>query len=208
MKKFYSIIPLQVSGQLDSYCYQAVGNSKLQMDEIISFPILTAISGYAVPGEAFSVIYVVTDDERTKENESRFLAELKKLCESRGLTAPEIHRIGIGTDDTVAAQAATFQKVIELAAEDDELFACITYGTKPQSQVLLMSVQYAYRLMQNSSISCIVYGQIDRPSKDKSTWKGKVYDMTALVQLDEIVRVLADRGVKNPKPIIDSLLSL
>jgi hypothetical protein len=84
----------------------------------------------------------------------------------------------------------------------------MTYGTKPLSTAVMMAVQYAYRVKQNTSISCIVYGQIDRPSKDPETWNAKVYDMTALVQLDEIVRVLADRGVANPKEAIDSILSL
>lgn len=32
--------------------------------------------------------------------------------------------------------------------------------------------------------------------------------MTALVQLDEIVRMLADRGVEDPKAVIDSVLAL
>lgn len=208
MKKFYTMIPLQVSGELIAYCYEPIGNSKLLMKTKTRFPILTAVSGYAVPGEPFAVIYVVTDDGRAQENENQFLAELHDLCETKGLIEPELHRISIGTDETVAAQTGVFQKIIEYAQENDELFACITYGTKPQSQVLLMAVQYAYRLLKNTTISCIVYGQIDRPSKDKSTWTGKVYDMTALVQLDEVVRMLADRGVKNPKPIIDSLLSL
>jgi hypothetical protein len=72
----------------------------------------------------------------------------------------------------------------------------------------MMAVQYAYRIKKNTSISCIVYGQIDRPGKDPETWSAKVYDMTTLVQLDEIVRVLADRGVANPKETIDSILSL
>ena len=32
--------------------------------------------------------------------------------------------------------------------------------------------------------------------------------MTALGQLDEIVRMLADRGVEDPKAVIDSVLAL
>ena len=50
--------------------------------------------------------------------------------------------------------------------------------------------------------------QIQRPERDRSTWTGRVYDMTALVQLDEIVRMLADRGVEDPKAVIDSVLAL
>ena len=45
-------------------------------------------------------------------------------------------------------------------------------------------------------------------ARDRSTWTGRVYDMTALVQLDEIVRMLADRGVEDPKAVIDSVLAL
>lgn len=205
MKKFYTVIPQQGKGNLKSNCYQAVGNSKLQMDSETSFPILTAVNGYMSADEPFAVIYVVTDDGRSSNNEARFLTELKTICETKGLAEPELHRIGVALDDTVAAHAATFQRIIELAEEDDELFACVTYGTKPQSQVLLMAVQYTYRIMKNSSISCIVYGQMDWMQTPATA---KVYDVTALTQLDEIVRVLADRGVKNPKPIIDSLLSL
>jgi hypothetical protein len=33
-----------------------------------------------------------------------------------------------------------------------------------------------------------------------------IFDITALVQLDEIVRVLAERRVKDPKAIIDRLV--
>lgn len=32
--------------------------------------------------------------------------------------------------------------------------------------------------------------------------------MTALIQLDEIVRVLANRGVENPKETIDRILAI
>ena len=72
----------------------------------------------------------------------------------------------------------------------------------------MMAVQYAYRVKKQTTISCIVYGQIQRPERDRSTWTGRVYDMTALVQLDEIVRMLADRGVEDPKAVIDSVQCL
>ena len=99
----------------------------------------------------------------------------------------------------------TFQKLIDFVGDDDELFACITYGTKPMSMAVLMAVQYAYRLKSNTSISCIVYGQVDR---SVSPPKAFVYDETALVQMGEIIRVLAERGVSDPKRVIDGILAL
>ena len=51
MKKFITVIPLQVAGQLRAYRYRAVGNTRLDMEEETSFPILTAVNGYLEPGE-------------------------------------------------------------------------------------------------------------------------------------------------------------
>ena len=65
------------------------------------------------------------------------------------------------------------------------------------------------RVKRNTSIGCIVYGSIDRSrSSDPAEWAGSVYDETALVQLDEIVRMLADRGVASPREAIRQILSL
>ena len=53
MKKFFTAIPLQQSPEgLNSVAYQAVGNSRLQMESKTSFPILTTVNGYVQPGKS------------------------------------------------------------------------------------------------------------------------------------------------------------
>ena len=85
----------------------------------------------------------------------------------------------------------------------------MTFGSKPLSQAVVMALQYAYRVKRNASIACVVYGGVDRSAgKDPSAWKALVYDETALVQLDEIVRMLAERGVPDPAASIRRILSL
>ena len=205
MKKFFSVIPLQGLGKLIPHQYQAVGNTLLQMDTVTCFPILTAINGYVQSGEEFRLISVMTDTEDGNRNRDTLRQELDQLCERKGLVCPQIETIPVPVDDRVATHVATFQKLIDLVDDDDELFACMTFGTKPLSTAVQMAVQYAYRVKHNASIACIVYGQIDRTG---GASKASVYDMTALVQLDEIVRMLADRGVANPKETIDRLLAL
>jgi hypothetical protein len=129
---------------LKRYVYEPVGNDKLLMEEGTSFPVLTAVNGYAEPGESFRVIAVCPDSEDGRRN--------------------------LG---------------------------------------LLRAVQYAYRVKRNTSISCILYGQVDRSAgSDPNGWKARVYDETALLQLDEIVRILAERKVPDPKAVIDSILGL
>lgn len=207
MKKFYSIIPLQT--KLSAYKYEAKGNEKLQLDHETRFPIRTALEGYTQPGEKIAVIAVVTQDlETVSDNLKLFRQEVDEVCREKNLSFSEVQVITAPTDDEVATHVETFQKLIDYAEDGDELFCCMTYGTKPLAMALMMAIQYAYRVKRNTSISCIVYGQVLRPKKADDTWTGRVYDMTALVQLDEIVRILADRGVENPKSIIDSILAL
>ena len=94
------------------------------------------------------------------------------------------------------------QRLIEKVEDNDKLYACMTYGVKPLSQILIMAIQYAYRLLDNASICCLVYGQ--------PGWGGaapSVNDMTALIQMDEITRLLAEHKVKNPRTVIEKIIS-
>lgn len=206
MKKFFTAIPLQKQGQLHDHIYQSMGSRKLQCDTAIAFPILAAVSGYTQPGEEIRVIAVVTDNDDARRNLGIFQAELDTICQKGGFSCPNgVETVAVPQDEQVSVHIGTFQKLIDLVEDDDELFACMTFGTKPLAQAMLLAVQYAYRVKSNASISCIVYGQIDRSQGDE---KANVYDMTALVQMDEIVHLLAQRGVQDPKSVIDTMMSL
>ena len=210
MKKFYSIISLQPDLEQESsaYRYEAVENEKLRIDHKTRFPIITALEGYTQPGEEIAVVAVMPDMAVARRNLELFRREVAEVCAKKQLVCGGVQVITVPTDDRVATHVSTFQKLLDYAADGDELFCCMTYGTKPLSTALMMAVQYTYRVKKNTTISCIVYGQILRPTKDPATWSGSVYDMTALVQLDEIVRVLADRGVEDPKAVIERILEL
>lgn len=206
MKKFFTAIPLQIGENLKSYCYQAVGNTKLQMKWETSFPIIAAMHGYLEEGDVCGVVVVVNDNDAGRINLEKFREDVEWVCGERGVSTLRFYEIWIDGDQQVASQTSAFQNLIRCVEDDDELFCCMTYGTKPQSTAMMMAVQYAYRVKRNTSISCVVYGEVKR-QKD-ATDKAYIYDMTALIQLDEIVRVLADRGVEDPKEFIDQILSL
>ena len=209
MKKFITVVPLQKDGQLKKYVYRAMGNSRLQLDTAVSFPILTAMHGYLEPGERSKLVALWQDTEDGRRNLRILREQMEEVCAKRNLALPELDSVKIGMEDTVSTHADNFRKLIDRVEDDDELFACITFGTKPASQTVLMAVQYAYRIKRNASISGIVYGGVDRRmGEDPTQWAPAVYDETALAQLDEIVRLLADRGVSNPREAIRQILSL
>lgn len=209
MKKFFTVVPMQQKGDLTGYVYQARGNADLQMENATRFPILTSVNAYAVPGEDFRLIAVMPDLENERYNCGLLREELQKLCDAKGLTCSKgVEVVIISADEKVSSHVATFQTLLDYVDDEDELHICMTYGTKPLSTAVIMAAQYAYRVKKNASLSCVLYGKIVRPERDKATWYGEVYDMTALIQLDEIVRVLANRGVENPKETIDRILEL
>lgn len=221
MKKFFTAIPLQPKEKkpqpgekapqpkgLISAAYRAVGNSRLQMEEKTSFPILTAVNGYAQPGEEFRLIAVMPESDDTNHNFEVLCRQFEELCRRKGLSCPKgVEQVFIGASQEVSTYVDTFQKLLDYVDDDDELFSCMTFGTKPQSQAMLLAIQYAYRVKRNASISCIVYGEVDRTRPEP--WDiGSVYDMTALVQLDEIIHILAERGVADPKAALNAILTL
>ncbi len=91
MKKFITVIPLQVQGQLRRYHYQAVDNSRLQMDGPTSFPILTAVNGYVQPGEEFRLLAIAADSEDGRRN-CAVLRSLSGCAGRRAAPAPRSRR--------------------------------------------------------------------------------------------------------------------
>lgn len=205
MKKFFTAIPLQPKGKLGKYYYNAIDNENLEINKQISFPILSAINGYVKKDEEFEVVVVLEKSENAMYNFEVFKIQLNEICEDKDIMCKAINCIEIDTDETVSYHLETFQKLIECTSEDDEMFLCVTFGTKPLSMTMKLAIQYAYRIKENTSISCVVYGKVDRTGEQE---KGYLYDETAILKLDEIVRVLADRKVENPAKIINNILSL
>ena len=206
MKTFFTIIPLQGKYDLECCYYQAVDNQDLQMDTATCFPIMTALHAYAKPGEELRIVAVLSNVENCETNLKKFREEVADMSRKIGFTYPRgIEVVAAPADAGVRSHIETFQRLIEVVEDNDKLYACMTFGTKPLSQILIMAIQYAYRLLDNASISCLVYGRIDR---DGSVFKGAyVNDMTALIQMDEITRLLAEHKVKNPRTVIEKIIS-
>ena len=206
MKKFFTSIPLQVGNGLGKYKYNAEDNSLLQADFKTSFPITTAINGYVGDGEAFQVI--VIDSDSPAENLDAFRNEIKEICTLKGSPEAELIVVKCDTGEGMKGQAALLKELIKNIDENDELFCCITYGVKPQTVALLTAIQCGYQIRKNTTIDCVVYGEIKRPSNDASTWTAHVYDMTAIIKMTDVVRMLSAFGTADPDAVIEKLFDL
>ena len=203
MKVFITYSPQQE--RLNPYHYEPQGNERLEYGQT-RFPIIPVINGYAVPGEPFRVILIVQeapDFEFCRKNAVTFHAELEALCAEKGLVCEEVRELHVSFNDHVSSQLDTFQALIDAIEDGDDIHACITYGSKPASTTELMALRYARQLKKDTYISCIAYGQVNFQLK-----KAKLYDETALVHLDDIIRVLAQTGAPNPGAVLKNIIEL
>ena len=191
MKKFICVIPRQKAGDLSNVRYQAQGNRALDYPGATRFPVIPLIWGYGQEGEEIRVIALSADYDNCRCN-----LELLKAG---------VEVVEVPFDESLDSHIATFQKLIDRTEEGDDLYACLTFGSKPTPLVEVMAMQYAYRIHRDVTITCAVYGQMDHSVQPPAA---KLYDITALITLDDIVRRLAEQRVSDPKAVLDRILNL
>lgn len=200
MKTFLSFVPRQKKEALKETVYEPAENPALAYGKT-HFPIIPVINAYAQPGETICMLLVVEEYENCRENAKVFQAEFQALCEKKGLICPEITVISVPYDDSVTTQITAFQKLTEQIRDDADLYACITYGSKPAPIVELMALRYARQLKKDTYIACVVYGQYDH-----NQGKAVLYDVTALARLDDMMRVLIDSNMPDPQKMLSRIL--
>ena len=233
MKKFIMVTPLQpierakrdgngktiidsVSGNpimephdsLEIGTYEPVGNPKLLYDKFdgkTRFPIIPVINAYAGNGEEIQVIAVNTHTTASEVHFAQLEEELKTLAEMNGFICDSVIDVRVDYAGDVRTMVDIFRKLLDYLEDDDILYACLTYGNKPMPIAELMAIMYAYRVKRNVSIECLVYGEKDHSANPA---KLKIFDITALAHLDELVRLLAENKVEKPLEVIDALIEL
>lgn len=200
VKKFISISPFQNPERMkEGIVYKPDNNPELEYTAT-SFPIIPVINAYAESGEKIEIITVVSEYDFAKGNYEITKEEVEKLSEKNNFDY-ELKEIRVPFSDDLDTQLDMFGKLIDLTADNDTLYADITFGSKVMTQVLNMALNYGYRVHKDVALGCIVYGKLDHSSNC-----GIIYDQTSLNYMDEIVRVMAENKVANPAEKIKKLL--
>ena len=208
MKKFIMITPLQpvtpTRDFLQCSRYEAVGNERLRFDKSTRFPLMAVINAYAEPNEEIRVLTVTPDTDSARIHEQQLRDELASLQEEKGFFCRDVEAIPIAYAGDVDTQLELFRKLLPYFEEGDTLYACLTYGTKPMPIAELMAIEYAYRVVEDVAIGCLVYGELDHSAGEPAPMR--IFDITSLIRLDEIVRMLAEHRISEPISIINRIL--
>jgi hypothetical protein len=210
-KTFICVIPFQPKGEtpekdgLRPVLYEAKGNSKLAYGKT-RFPIVPVINGYTEKGDKIRVIAILTDGANYKYNyETYFVPEISELTRRNGYVFSQIETISTPDSEDIETQLELFADIIGIIGDNEEIYACITYGTKPTPIVQFIALNYAYKLKKNASIGCVAYGRFTH--NDTNNNNG-IYDQTALFYMDSIVNKLADMKAPHPETAIRAMLGL
>lgn len=176
-------------------------NKKLEYQEAVSFPIIPVINGYVDEGETIELLVLKQAGEGTDPNYAALQEQVSQLCEQKNITC-SYKIIDIVFDETSGTHLKTFLSLIENIKEKDDLYACMTYGTKPIPIVEMMALNYAYRNVRQVHVGCIVYGQ---KSWEKNTHV--IYDITSLFVMDEVVHEIASMKLNDPLGYIKDIMS-
>lgn len=207
MKKFITVVPRQIFGELKEANYVAVDNDRLAYPKPTRFPIIPVLNGYTEPGENVEVILLhEVDLKSSKNNYEALRQELNALQAARQITIAQ-KPVEINFSDSFQSQLDAFQKLINEISDDDILFCCLTFGGKPVSIMLAMALRYARLAKRNTAIRCAVYGQVVH-DREKTILDGTIYDETPLLQVDDILRILARSGVKDIRGSIERILNM
>lgn len=201
MNKYYTTIPQQpVPDGLKLTAYKNPGDSPLLNYGETRFPIAAVIANSAKKGEAIRVYGVKPAHANTGHWEKELKKELDGLAEKVGFTF-DLIPLEIPMSETVETHLALFKQLIDTTADDDRIYADITFGTKPIPIVMLMFMNYAYKYRRNTMIESIVYGQ-----RNNLTGEAALYDVSALFYMNSTVNRLDQ--VSDPANFIEMMLKI
>jgi hypothetical protein len=207
-KTFITTIPFQAEGKLTEVRYEASGNTKLAYEKTTRFPIVPVIAGYAEKGDRIRVIAILTEGKNFRHNyDAYFVPEIEAVVSQGGYEFEGIETVSTPDDESIETQLKLFADIIAVIGDEEDIYACITFGTKPTPIVQTMALNYAYKLKKNASVGCIVYGRyLHDPSAEEQV--GTIYDTTALFYMDSIVNRLAEMKAPDPEKAIRLMLNL
>ena len=119
----------------------------------------------------------------------------------------QVVKIEIPLNESLDTHLETFRKLIELVQQGDILYTDITYGTKTLPLIEMMSLNYAYQC-KGASVKCVCYGEAVFDRDTHAIIRKKLYNITSLFLMDQIVNTLAKTDTADPLRAIESVLKI
>lgn len=205
MKKFITYISRQKAGNLLSGCYIPHGNEKLRMGWPCHFPVVAMINGYTESGDHIQIYTMYGVGNTEYQDNLRVLEEDVRKIQKEKDFEYEIIPIPVSEEEVALEHLKTFVELTDVITDDDQIYLCITYGSKPTPIVEMMALNFTYQIRDNVSVECIVYGKVNHNAVPKTF---DIYDITPLFNMSQITSELAKHKVSDPVGYVKEVLNL
>ncbi|MDE5755667.1 MAG: TM1812 family CRISPR-associated protein [Clostridia bacterium] len=208
-KIVFSNLPMKK--ELNKLKYRVDGNSTIEYDDEIIFPVNSVLARTMQKGEKIKVVLLSKNDieGNSSINAGIFQKELNDINRNIGA---EIEYVTIATpfEETRDIHEKLLRDMIGKLEEKTEIIGDITYGPKPLPIIMFSVMSFAEKFF-NCKINNIVYGKVDFV-KDKNNILNPtnpvLYDLTPLYYLNSITNSIACKTSEEAIKALDTLLTL
>ncbi|MGN0514443.1 MAG: TM1812 family CRISPR-associated protein [Lachnospiraceae bacterium] len=212
MKKFITTAPRQwvMPRNPEEILLYDSDTPELKCDIRTPFPVVPMVNGYVTSGDTFQVIIITAHGEErgncAEENFTIIKKEMERIAQQKGAVC-NVVEVPIPLDESLDTHLETFGKLIENVEKEDTLYADITYGTKTLPLLEMMLLNYAYQC-KVASVECVCYGEAVFERNTHAIIRKKIYNITSLFLMDQIVNTLAKVNNMDPLRAIKSVLEI
>ncbi|MCM1440541.1 MAG: hypothetical protein NC131_15280 [Roseburia sp.] len=212
MKKIvFSNLPMKK--ELHKFKYSVDGNSTIEYDGEVIFPVNSVLAKTMKKGDKVKVVLLSkTDIEgNSAVNAGLFQKELNEINRTIGA---DIEYITLATpfEETKDVHGTLLRDMIGKLEEGAEIIGDVTYGPKPLPIIMFSVMNFAERFFK-AKIRNIVYGKVDFVDNNSGTGKTKpinpvLYDLTPLYYLNSVTNAMQYKNSEEAVKALDMLLDL
>jgi len=197
---------LMMKGRLNSFCYAVNGNSSIEYDGEVIFPINGVLARVLKKGDDVKVVLLKKEDpdNNSTKNAVVFQNELDGITANLGAKI-EYKVLSVPHNENSKEQGRLLKEIIGELVEGAEIYSDITYGSKSMPIIVFSALSFAERFF-GADIKNIVYGQVSFDSNN-TPYDPKLFDMTRLFYLNVIVNTMECEDGEAAKKMLDAILS-
>lgn len=207
IKTFVTTIPMQTGQGLTKGVYEPQGNLLFTRDNMpVSFPIIPIMREFHREDKEFEpiqIIVVCTENEACKTNLQKFAQELAEA----GIRKYELRIIYHEENQSMNQQMKLLMNLVQEIPERSQIYADVTFGTKPMSMLLLCAMNMIESLKE-TEVAGIFYGEIVRETRDEKSFEKerRIYDMTSYKLILDVVSDIKNMNVEQPYEWLRSII--
>lgn len=201
---------IMMKERLDRFRYKVSGNSTIEYDGEVIFPINGVLARTMKRSDDVKVVLLKKEDIHgySGNNCGAFMSELDKINASIGARI-EYKILSTPHDESRELQEKLLKEMVAELCEGAAIYADITFGTKSLPILAFSVLNFAEKFFK-AEIKNIVYGKVDFDNDEKGERipvNPELFDMTALFYLNSLANTMECKDGESAKKLLDTILS-